>query len=469
MLSLFWPSPILTLGFLYFVGGARLVSEEQHQRGNLNSQGWSVKFLGGKPLLCDGLFLSFYPVQAEIMSSSRITLIELHIQKRKMRTAANIKRTPFEEENYIASAWSRPHDLSLLKGPRSVRVLGPQPEMVVTNITENLTHGKALEGTVNRFVLKLETGADECCNDIKINVSCFSVLVTSSGSTKRLVSREELSAESENSVDMSNPSYRTPILVKPCQSGFDADDSTCVGYILPSGWTAAGTGQEYSVTAVPNMKRGDSTYVQLDFFRPAAHVEKVLFSNDDCSNDENIGDVSLCKTDFYVVITYTQKKMSLEKQNQRRPKRVSRVKPVMTSTPIDNVSDPHDALPSIHVDDLADETKPDVVSLDWSGSILWTPPMFANFTSGAKNCFPCGVRHASLRVVVDPHPGPTYETHNYVADGERVTSRCSLHLDQSMDGIQMEIVSIRFEVIFVDPANVILFVVDLLTVFVQLF
>jgi hypothetical protein len=421
----------------------------------MNSQGWSMRFLGGKPLLCDGLYLTFYPVQAEILSAARITLIELYIQKKKIRTTANIKRTPFEEENYIASVWSRPHDLSLLKGPRSVRVLGPQSEMVVTNITEDWTHGKALEGTVNRLLLKLKAGADEFCNDITINVSCFSVLVTSSGSTKRLVSREELSNESENSVDMSNPRYRTPILVNHCPSSCGADVvvPSCVGYVLPSGWAPAGTGQEYSVMNVPDMKGGDSTFVQLDFFRPAAYSEKVLFSMVVGNSDEDLGDVSLCKTDFYVSISYTQRKVSPEKQNQRRPKRASRVKPVMTSTAKDDIVDPQNALPSIHVENVANETKPDIVSLDWSGSILWTPPMIANFTVGAKDCFPCGGGHHSLLVDEGPQLAPTHETHNYVADGEKIMSRCSLHLDKSIDGIQTEIIAIRFEVIklFIRP------------------
>ena len=107
---------------------------------------------------CDGLRLVFYPVHAEKTSAEKVTLIELTIQKRKPRTAANIKRTPFEKEKYIVSAWSRPQYLPLSRGPPSLRVLGPMLQLVVTNLTEEVTNGKAIEGTVNRLLFRLQAG-----------------------------------------------------------------------------------------------------------------------------------------------------------------------------------------------------------------------------------------------------------------------------------------------------------------------
>jgi hypothetical protein len=428
-------------------GGARLVSEELLQRGNNSSQGWNVRFLGGKPLLCDGLHLNFYPVQAEIASAEKITPIELTIQKKKMRTAAKIKRTPFEEENYIASAWSRPQDLPFSNGPRSIRVLGPQPEMVITNITEEVTHGKALEGTVNRVLLKLQAGSDECCSDIRVTVSCFSVLMTSSGSTLRLVSREELSSETENSVDMSNSCYRTPILVKPSEIiGVESPQTTHVGYDLPMGWITAGTGQHDTIIDIPELNRGDSSFVQLDFFRPAAYCDTVLLSTENVIGDENLGDGSLCKTDFYVSIAYSQKRSSSERQNQRRPKRISRVRPVMASSAKENVPDHPDGFISNQAAEPSNETKPDLVSLDWSGSIIWTPPMIANFSPGVKKAFPCGSHHPSLHLQ-SANRRSANENDFLLVDGETFSTRCSLQLDKSMDGIETEIVAVRFEVI----------------------
>ena len=434
---------ILSNKILLMQGGARLVSEQLLQRGNSEAQGWNVRFLGGKPLLCDGLHLTFYPVQAEAASSSTLTLIELTIQKKKIKTAANIKRTPFEEENYIASAWSRPQHLPFSRGPRSVRVLGPQPELVVTNMTEEATKGKALEGTVNRVLLKLQAGSEENCTELRINVSCFNVLITPTGTTKRLVLNDELLRGSENSLDMSNANYRTPSLVKDSNE-LQSSQKACSGFDLPVGWALAGTGQQYSDTC-DDLKSGESTFIQLDVYRPAAYSQRVLLSDDGILDDENIGDVSLCKTDFYVSVEYKQERLSTEKQSQPRQRRTTRARPQMSSALRENTTGSDEGLgTNLHAYPVNTEAF-DIVSLEWSGSILWAPPITASFSRGAQSGYPCGSRHPSQLIDSSNTSSPD-EIDFLLTHGEIFSTRCSLQLDTSMDSIHTEIVAVRFEV-----------------------
>lgn len=375
-----------------------------------------------------------------------MTLIELTIEKKKMRTAANIKRTPFEEENYIASAWSRPQHLPFSRGPRSLRVLGPQPELVITNVTDAMTNGKALEGTVNRILLKLQAGPEEYCSDLNLAVSCFSVLITPSGSTKRLVSKDELSKEAENSVDMRNPCCRTPILVKPAKWDGGQPVSTDLGYDLPARWQAAGSGQTDNAANIPSLKGGESSFVHLDFFRPAAYAQRQVISADGIIEDDDLGDLSLCKTDFYVTLTYRQKRPSAQNKKQTRTRRLTRTRPVMTSTTKENAGEASEnTFPNQQMDDVANEILSDKVSLEFMGSIVWNPPIAAKFTPGASKGYPSGSRHPS-NTLIDGVPRANTSEEYVLVDGDRVSTRCSLQLDPSMEGLQMEIVSVRFEV-----------------------
>ena len=160
-----------------------MVSEEVYgdkESSGRNSQ-WSLRCLGGKPLRCDGLRLVFYPVHSAALSKSENTIVELTIEKKFLKTETNIKRTPFEEDNYISSAWRRPQHIPLTSGPRCLRVLSPLADMIVTNLTESSTGGKALEGTVNRVLLRLKAGLLENCSDVKFKVRSSSFLVSSQG------------------------------------------------------------------------------------------------------------------------------------------------------------------------------------------------------------------------------------------------------------------------------------------------
>lgn len=407
-----------------------------------------MRFLGGKPLLCDGLSIVFYPVQAEKSSggTEQVTLIELTIAKKKNRTVANIKRTPFEEENYIASAWSRPSTVPLAKGPRSLRVLGPLPQLVITDLTEPLTKGKALEGTVNRILLKLQAGPDEICSNMKMTVSCFSVLITPSGSVKRLIAPEEITEEVENSIDMKNPSFRTPVLVA-ASTDLIQSTSTEYGYSLPGGWHVSGSGQKDVSKDLEPLKGGEASYVNIDFFRPAAHMQREGFSIEGAIVEEDMGDVCACKTDFYITISYVQMRPSAIKPPMKIRRRSARQRPVMPSSSHDDSGGMSEATMMSTTDQggpaSTSETSKEV-SLEFTGSLVWAAPLTATFSPGAKSVYPSGNRHPS-------NGAEGYEFDNderVVVDGESVSTRCSLHLDPSMDGLRTELASIRFEVCF---------------------
>jgi len=408
-------------------GGARFASEGELSNWHSNSQGWSLRYLGGKPLRCDGLKVVFYPVQAERTTGSveKVTLIELTIEMKKPKTGVNIKRTPFEEDNYIASAWSRPEHVPFSRGPRCLRVLGPQPEMTVTNLSESVTDGKSLEGTVNRILLKLQAGPTERCTDVKFRVDCFTVLMTPSGSTKRLVAPEKLSSELESSVNMKDPLFRTPIFVLPSQ--LSAETSIDYGYDLPAGWELAETGQGYSGTVTSSMKGGETAFVPLNFFRPGALLQE----------DRNI-----CKTDFYITVSYKQERAAGHKPKINR--RASRQRPVMSGSTKGKEVDAGAVEQSTSVAiDAVDESS-DEVSLEFNGSMLWAQPLSATFVHGVRKMYPSGSRHPSNGV--DSHASADPDDEFALIDGETVTMKCSLQADNAVEGLKTEIVAVRFEV-----------------------
>ena len=110
---------------------------------------WSTKCLGGKPVRCEGLCLVFSSVQSAMLEK-RSMEIELTMEKKPITTESNVKKTPFEHENYISSSWTRPRHIPMKYGPRCLRVLSPIADMTVENLTESFTNGKLLEGKMNR-------------------------------------------------------------------------------------------------------------------------------------------------------------------------------------------------------------------------------------------------------------------------------------------------------------------------------
>lgn len=396
---------------------------------------------------CDGLQLVFYPVQAEKAAggAETTTLIELTMRKKKPKTAANIKRTPFEEENYVASAWSRPAHLHLSMGPRSLRVLGPMPELVVQNMTEPLTGGSVLEGTVNRILLKLTPGQRERCHDVKYKVSCFSVLITPSGSTRRLVSEEEITAENEGSVNMKVPKHRTPSLVR-LSSDSQTSVSTDLGYDLPNGWELAGSGQEFEGPTLKQLHGGEHKFIELSLYRPPPLVQNVEATTT-AEDDDTIADISMCKTDVYVTVTYRQERAPMQKAKRGSVNRARRRRPVKAVAPTSEGMEeglsgelgPEDKGGKEEEESLPEFAE---VSLEYTGSVIWGQALSATFRPGAKQSFPSGSRASSN--AIDP---TAVGDNGYlsVSEGEQVTTRCSLQTESGVKGLNAEILAIRFE------------------------
>ena len=74
-------------------------------------------------------------------------------------------------------------------------------------------NGKALEGTVNRILLKLEAGQDEDCYDVKYRVKCSTILMSSDGSTTRSTPEDDAKAPSDGTEKVKNDEMRTPVIV----------------------------------------------------------------------------------------------------------------------------------------------------------------------------------------------------------------------------------------------------------------
>mmetsp|Transcript_28655 Transcript_28655/g.43736 ORF Transcript_28655/g.43736 Transcript_28655/m.43736 type:complete len:1599 (+) Transcript_28655:220-5016(+) len=423
--------------------GARLVSENQFKKGlNAGNSQWSVRYLGGKPFRCDGLCLRFYPVQVEKTAvtdgSNKVNIIELTIEKKRQRTAANIKRTPFEEDNYIASAWSRPDHLDLSRGPRCLRILGPMPEMIVTNITDPLIDGKVVEGTVNRILIKLQAGPTEICEDIKYKVKCASMLLGADGSTKHLNAlNTDLLNDNSNKIEVEQT--RSPCLV--CHDITNTDCvSTPFGYDLPRGWKLVDFGRRTEKDQVPSsstLKKGEETYIYFDVYRPSRDILRGNTGDnagmEDSSGGEAVED-QMCRTDFDVTITYKQSRPKTQRSRGRRRRK-----------PPANVDVEQEKETSVS-DDV------DQVSLEFTGSVVWVSPLSAKFqhVDAAQKYPPSGSRHPSNSIQNEATGNPEDTRDQAVReialiDGESVSTRCTLSSEDIPSSINIGVSRVWFE------------------------
>lgn len=390
-----------------------MVSEELFPKilRNTSAQ-WSLNFLGGKPIRCDGIRVCLRLLDAETSKSADLTTnkpIELTIgKKKKAKTAANIKRTPFEEDNYIASAWCRPFEMPLPSGPRCLRVLGPMSDMEITNLSKSVSGGNAIEGAVNRICLKLQAGGEETCSDIKYTIKC-STLVTIDGTTKSLTTDTN---PGENEIYVKGPDVRAPVLVtrKPRA---EAADKTDYCYPLPAGWDLSGSGQESPVDIRPtstSLVGGESTYLCFELFRPlaisAAHSTGV---------EEAVPTASICQTDFEVSVSYRQ-----EREN------------VHTCL----AEGPHEEMSKRITENVMQK---------FSGSVVWAAPIRATFDCQTRSSLPCGSRHPS-NLTDEARPSDTSIFTNIpMVDGERISIGSTLQRNTNVDDIALEIVEVRFE------------------------
>ena len=408
-----------------------MVSENDVGIGEVRSGSsqWSLKCLGGKPLRCDGLRLVFYPVHSAAASEGNNTYIELTIEKKRPKTSANIKRTPFEEENYIASAWMRPLRLPMSRGPRCLRVLPPTADMAISNLTESFTNGKVAEGTVNRIVLKLKAGSQENCNDIKIRFSCSSLMISPEGQTILIKGEGEENPEGKRIADKKNPSVRTPILVQKDEGASAL--STEFGYNLPSGWKVLPScqGDEDGYLHVTSkLQKGDATYVCFDLYRPSPQVTETQSSTGQSFDDEDLAyEENVCQSDIEVSVCYRQERPA-RKTKQMPVRRKPRKKPGEQAGSVATAT--------------AEEDESDLVYLSHNVQVMWSAPISAIFSPGRKQYQPSGNRHPSN---FDAGPS-TISGELVLVDRERISSKCTLEAAASVDGLLIDIEEVRFEV-----------------------
>lgn len=379
---------------------------------------WSTRCLGGKPLRCDSLSLLFYPVHAEIAAAkddvAQVNVIEVTIVQKTPTMLSHFKGNPFEEDNYIASTWLRPRHLPDKFGPRCLRVLRPIPRMVVSNLTNPLTHHKVMEGTVNRILMKLENGLNEECHDIKYRINCSNTLLSIDGSTRHLNSDG-----SNISDDSKTENFRAPVLVT---SGKDShnDKVTTGEYELPQGWKLVGSGRETHNEIVPEvstLNTGEVSYIFFDIYRASADL---IHGNSD-----------IYQTDIDISISYRQYRPSAQGLRSQNQKSVQRNK---------------------DKDAFGEEPESyDLVFLDHSCSVTWTPPMSAAFINGVEKPFPSGSRHPSNLCTIEKDQASKKDDFEVASqlpevilvDGDKCSTRCVLQTDS---GLSSNIKKVWFEV-----------------------
>eukprot|EP00934_Nitzschia_sp_Nitz4_P004916 Nitzschia sp. Nitz4//scaffold189_size62959//23388//27915//NITZ4_006307-RA/size62959-snap-gene-0.8-mRNA-1//-1//CDS//3329539893//4906//frame0 len=392
-------------------GGARMVSEDQQGGTSSSLEGpkWSEKYLGGKPLKCEGLLLSLSPVGME-----KQPVLELALSKTYAQMEVSVqKKTPVEEDSYISSTWLRSGNVSLSLGPRSLRVVRPASDLVITNVSELCTNGKALEGTVNRVVLRLMSGQNEECKDIAIRVAATSFLVSTSG-VKRKIMSSPIETDDPETVDGRNEHVRMPILVQ--QDMGTGRQISPYGYVVPEGWSlTGGDGSGCSDGLVPvssSLKAGGVTYTALDVFRPSplvTRIEGVVQVEDDMADVEL--EHAMCTTEIDVVVQYRQ----------------------------------YQGLQG----DPSNQSDDDFESVTQSKKfiITWCAPITAEFSSGLKETHPSGNRHPSNAIPgsTNAQTAPFSEKEMVLVDGERLTTKCSLEAVASADGLVANLEEIHFE------------------------
>jgi hypothetical protein len=249
----------------------------------------------------------------------------------------NKTNTSTEEDNYIYSAWSRPSCFSMSKGPRCLRVLKPQPNLEIRDLTTPVTNGIAIEGTVNRILLELKFESTEYCKNVKMSVTCENTFENMNSNSQTLLDKEQ--------DRISTYPQRNPMLV---QSKNDSMINETILDAIPGGWALVenNDAKDDWRFVVESLGCGESTHTFFDLFRPLAEYEESERS-------------MICKTNYCVKISYHQ------------------VRPNQSSS-----------------------STGDLVVQEYRGSVQWRPPVKAeiSFSSAFKKILPSGSRHHGNKV-----------------------------------------------------------------------
>ena len=340
----------------------------------------SSSFLGGIPLVCHGVILNLKQTGGDTGSMLKLQIERPGLISPLLRSGA--QQLIMEESNYTAHSWSRPPHHPWCLGPRVLRVLGPRPHMHTTNLTEPMTDHKAVEGTVNRILFRLDAGSDEDCRDIRVRLKCNSFKTPKISYS----SANDTTQEGESS---GVEPYQMPIFVQRSVNPAMKVVSES-GFALPDGWEPrkdVGSDESHDVmtTISTYLGAGKSMLYPLDVYRP---MDNPSLSSKDTES-------SVCSTSYEVIITYRQIRSGKGSSSESK--------------------------------EVGDE-----VMVMQSGSIEWSSPFTAEFaiSNGPNKTFPCGVQHPSNMVPsqsssVEP-PASSANSELIAAEGERVHMRCSL-------------------------------------------
>jgi len=334
-------------------------------------------FLGGVPLVCYGMKLSLKHASIDgdtnINSSLRLVIDRQHVLSPLGRSGA--QRLIMEESNYLSYSWSRSKHHPWSLGPQCLRVHGPRPLLEVTNLSEKVTSGRGIRGTVNRMVFKLKAGADEDCRDVRVWLRCRSTKLVAANESMGEIQQTE---EGPNNIEQN----LTPLFVQKASD----PSSTCTtedGVKLPQGWeprrdVARNDSNETSSPIVPHLESGKSTLLALDLFCPLSETPIPAGSPTE---------VNTFSTSFEVIIEYKQ----------------TRGRKVVNDESGDHVMVMH------------------------NGTLTWIPPFAADFflTNGNQKPFPGGYQHQSNVLTKSALKNSAIDEFEMVAaDGEQVRMRC---------------------------------------------
>lgn len=292
-------------------------------------------------------------------------------------------RSSTEKDDYVYSAWSRPSSFPMSSGPRVLRIVCPQPDLTIRDLTTKETEGRLMEGTVNRIMLQLEAAPTEYCSNIKMSVICTSSIEQETSKSQSLLDKEQ------SNINMIKVPRR-PTLVKYHGGQAHSDD---LGDI-PTGWTISenkgqGSKDDWK-PVIGNLNGGSSSYTFFDLFRPLAeHEEK---------------EQGVCKTNFLVTISY----------NQMRPTQCEASK------------------------------DGDLVLQEYRGSVIWCSPVRANisFLSTATKVFPCGIRHPGNAV----GNTSAINDSTAVTSSGKAFLRCTIEASEARNNLAVILKTVKFEV-----------------------
>lgn len=349
-----------------------------------------VSLFGGVPLVCHGLTLMLKPSSNVGGSPIRLQIDRKHLLSPLGRTDA--LQYLMEECNYMAHSWSRPSHHPWYLGPRCLRVLSPRPHMEVTNLTDSVTDGKAIEGTVNRILFELSANENYNCRDIILRVRCTSHVDRGNPSL----------VDAEGEPDEPESDSRS-LFVQPSDAAVVA--KTTEGINLPRGWEPrrdiiTDESHDASSTVMSYLEAGKSVILPLDVFRPLS-----------TSSDEE--DPTSVSTSYEVILTYREARVGGDSE------------------------DP-------------DQTGNQVMVIQ-RGKLNWIKPFTGNFSivEGNQQLFPCGVQHESnmSNIGVTASSRTEKQSDDIIsADGEQVRMRFTLKTNGLGSSVAAKVHTIKNEV-----------------------